>query len=108
MMCKKTYLYFILSTYCKHKYMLIDLALWILFSLPGSTTKIDGLLYLELLCQLAAEAIKHGQVKGTKVRIEAERGGEKKKSVSEWLFMQPATVSGEVSLDGISYLILKE
>lgn len=31
-----------------------------------------GLLYLELLCQLATEAIKHGQVEGTKVRIEAE------------------------------------
>lgn len=30
--------------------------------------------YLELLCQLAAEAIKHGQVKGAKVCIEAEEG----------------------------------
>lgn len=43
--------------------------------LPGSAIKSSGLLYLELLCQLATEAIKHGQVKGTKVCIEAARGG---------------------------------
>lgn len=35
--------------------------------------------YLELLCQLATEAIKHGQIKGTKVRIEAVREREKKR-----------------------------
>lgn len=35
-------------------------------------------LYLELLCELATEAIKHGQVKGTKVRIEAEGEGDDK------------------------------
>ena len=51
--------------------------------LSGNAIKSSGLLYLELLCQLATEAIKHGQVKGTKVRIEAEREreweGERKK-----------------------------
>lgn len=41
-----------------------------------------ALLYLELLCQLATEAIKHGQVEGTKVRIEAERKGKKERSVT--------------------------
>lgn len=47
---------------------------WLTWGLPppaGSTIKTNGLLYLELLCQLATEAIKHGQVKGTKVRIKA-------------------------------------
>lgn len=29
--------------------------------------------YLEFLCQLATEAVKHGQVEGTKVCIEAAR-----------------------------------
>lgn len=33
--------------------------------------------YLELLCQLATEAIKHGQVEGTKVRVKAERERER-------------------------------
>lgn len=51
-----------------------------------SGIKSSSLLYLEFLCQLATEAIKHGQVKGTKVRIEAERGREggreKNKSVT--------------------------
>lgn len=45
-----------------------------------------ALLYLELLCQLATETIKHGQVEGTKVRIEAGRR-EKRRVVSSWLFM---------------------
>lgn len=72
-----------------------------------------GLLYLELLCQLATEPIKHGQIKGTKVRIEAEgrdreRRRRRRKSVSEWLFKQPATVSGEVSPDRFSYFRLKQ
>lgn len=40
------------------------------------------LLYLELLCQLATETIKHGQVEGTKVRIEAERREREKKKRS--------------------------
>lgn len=71
----------------------------------------SGLLYLELLCQLATEAIKHGQVEGTKVRIEAgeKREGERRQEESVTaLFMQPASVSGEVSLDGISNLRLQE
>lgn len=44
----------------------------------------SGLLYLELLCQLATEAIKHGQVEGTKVRIEAgeKREGERRQEES--------------------------
>lgn len=83
---------------------------WFPVSLPGSAIKSSGLLYLELLCQLATEAIKHGQVKGTKVRIEAEgeRDKRRRKSVSEWLFMQLAMVSGEVSLDRISYFRLTQ
>lgn len=51
------------------------------FTLPGNTIKSSNLLYLELLCQLATEAIKHGEVKGTKVRIEA--AGEKDKEEGE-------------------------
>lgn len=58
---------------------MIDLGFASRFRFQEAQLRAAGLLYLELLCQLATEAIKHGQVKGTKVRIEAEREGQRKK-----------------------------
>ncbi len=52
-------------------------------SVSGGAIKINSVLYLELLRELATEAIKHGQVEGTKVRIKAEREGERE-GEGEW------------------------
>ena len=50
-------------------------------SLSPSANKSSRFLYLELLCELATEAIKHSQVKGAKVRVEAvcERQGDRER-----------------------------